>query len=549
MSTTKQFLSRVEAVEKKRFSRSGAKLTEAQREERHRCESSFYEFVKHAWVYLEGRPYIDGWHVQAICEHLQALQKLEIRDLLLNIPFRHGKSLLAGALFSAWCWTIEPELRLLYTAYAQKLSTKDSVACRRLITSEWYQRLWGHKYRLMRDVNNLLRFDNSKFGYRIASSVSGAITGFGGDIICVDDPNNIFEVQSEVIRDSVNNWWDNVMSTRFSIAATGRRLVIQQRCHISDLSGHILAKNDPSWIHLCLPAEYEKSRRSVTIPLPMSNNKVWMDPRKKEGELLWPQGMGADDLEKIKRNFNHDSYIIACQLQQRPSPEGGGILREEWFKTWKQRDYPEFDFVLQSWDTSLTKKDDTSCYNACTTWGIFKDSGGINNIMLLSVFKEKMEYPDLRKAAVRLAYNYEDVIYDDPLLGAPRNAPDMILIEEKVSGYSLLQDLGRANLNVMAFNPGKYKGRKVGRCRLVSHLIENGLVWLPAKSPTFEYYTDDSQMFLSAALTFPCKEANDVIDSMSQAFIRLTSTGWVANKEDPVFQTEPNWRTIDKPYD
>lgn len=661
--------------------RGKPQLSDKDEELRLNCEASFYEFVKHAWVHLEGREYIDGWHCQAISEHLQAMQQMEIRDLLINLPPRVGKSLIVGALFPAWCWTVEPELRFLYTSYAQHLSVRDAVACRRLITSSWYENLWGFKFTLMGDVNNKLRFDNSRHGYRLASSVGGTITGQGGDIICCfpydvlvttdkgqiaigdiveqqiecnilsynhqnnkieykpileymhnhseelieidfedgsvlkctedhpvyvngkgyvhaekltekdfllalnkmtktvksirrikssqsvynlnvadnhnyfankvlvhncDDPNSITDVHSEVIRTSVNDWWDYVMSTRFCNAATGRRLLVQQRCHANDLSGHILAKDDPSWIVLCLPMSFEKSRRAVTVPLPMSNGKVWMDPRKNEGDLLWPEGINEVAVEKIKKNFNYDSYVIASQLQQRPSPAEGGILKEEWFKPWKQKDLPDFQYILQSWDTALTSNK-MSCYSACTTWGVFKDKGGINNIMLLSLFREKIEYPDLRKAATRLAYNYEDVYFDDPIDGPRHLPPDLILIEAKVSGYSLLADLMRANLSVMAFNPGKY-GDKIGRCRIVSHLMENGLVWLPTVHPKHEYYTEDSQMFLEAAITFPNTESNDIIDSMSQAFIRLTSTGWITNKEDPVDVWEPNWKQIDKPY-
>lgn len=510
------------------------------------CEDSFYEFVKRAWGFLEGRPFIDGWHVQALCEHLQAVYKLEIRDLLINLPPRVGKSLIVSALFPAWCWVKEPGLRFLYTSYAQHLSVRDSVYCRRLITSDWYKNLWGDKFKLMGDVNNKLRFDNDKHGYRIASSVGGTITGQGGDINCCDDPNNIKEVHSEVSRREVNDWWDYTFSTRFCLAATARRIISQQRAHQDDLSGHIFAKDDPSWIVLCLPMEFEVSRRAVTIPLPMSQGKMWRDPRKKEGELLWPDGINEIALKKIKKNFNHDSYTIAGQLQQRPSPAEGGILKTEWFKPWKQKDFPNFEYILQSWDTALTTSDE-SCDSACTTWGVFKDKHDIDNIMLLSVFSEKVEFPELRKIATRLAKNYEDVYIDDPILG--HNPPDLVLIEAKVSGYSLLQEFMRANIPVMRFDPTRH-GNKIGRCRLISHLIENGLVWLPTQAPSCEYLSQDSQIFLEAAVNFPNgnKANNDIIDSMSQAFIRLTSTGWIVNKEDPRDDLEPNWKQEARPY-
>lgn len=148
-----------------------------------KCEHSFYEFVKHAWKTLENRDFIDGWHVKVLCDHLEAVYYMDIRKLVINLPPRTGKSNIVSVMFPAWCWAKQPELRFLYTAYAQILSVRDSVGCRRLITSEWYRRLWGDKFTLMSDVNNKLRFDNDKSGYRIASSTGGTNTGLGGDFV------------------------------------------------------------------------------------------------------------------------------------------------------------------------------------------------------------------------------------------------------------------------------------------------------------------------------------------------------------------------------
>lgn len=547
MPNVQKLLNTLIVIDKKRAFRKGVGLTDEQIEERELCENSFLEFTKRAWPVIEGNaPFIYGWHVEAICEHLEALYKLEINRLIINVPPRSGKSNLCSVLYCPWVWTKQPHLRFLYSAYAQSLSVRDSVKSRRLIQSDWYQSLWGDKVKLMGDVNNKLRFDNNRTGYRIASSVGGSNTGEGGQFEICDDGNNVKEMDSEAIRNGTNEWHDFVMSTRHSGTIDQfRRLVVQQRTHEMDITGNILAKDDPRWIHLRLPMEFEKANRCITIPLSNTNGRKWQDPRKKEGELLWPEGMPAEHVELLKtKDFHNDSYRIAGQLQQRPSPAGGGILKEEWFNAWKQRDLPEFEYVLQSWDTALTSSHD-SCYSACTTWGIFKDRGSVNNIILLSVFRARLEYPDLRKMATRLANNYNDTYIDDPLAG--RNPPNLILIEAKVSGYSLLSDLMRANLPVMRFDPGKH-GDKVGRCRLVSHLIENGLVWLPTDYPKHEFYTADSEMFIDAAVTFPNAESNDIIDSMSQAFIRLTSTGWLANKKDPLDEYEQNWKRLERPY-
>lgn len=546
MARTRNLLDSLNKIGKETLKRQGKLLTDAQIEERYFCEMSLYLFAERAWPLIEGgNDLIPAWHIQAVCEHLEALYTLQINRLIINLPPRMGKSGICSVLFPAWVWTKSPHQSFLYSAYAQTLSIRDSLKCRRLIQSGWYQTLWGDKVTLTGDMNSKLRFENTASGYRIASSVGGSNTGFGAHYDICDDPNNIFDTGSDIIREGVNEWHDYVMSSRHAgIASDFRRLVVQQRTHYKDVTGNILAKDDQRWIHLRLPMEFEKNYPCRTIPLRMSGGKIFKDPRKKEGELLWPAGMNAQELDLFKKkDFKSDSYRIAGQLQQRPSPEGGGIIKKEWFRPWMKRTWPAFEYTLQSWDTALTSGKN-SCYSACTTWGVFKDDRGIYNVMLLSSFRGRLEYPDLRKMATRLSYNYQDTDIENPIRG--HYPPDLVLIEEKVSGYSLLSDLMRANIPVMKFNPNRH-GDKIGRCRVVTHIIENGLVWLPTEAPKHELLSEESQHFLYAASLFPNDESNDLIDSMSQAFIRLMGSGWLSNKDDPVPVDLEPWKK-NKPY-
>ncbi len=505
-------------------------LTDEEQKIKTLCQKSFHAFVRYAWHIMNPSiAFIDGMPLQVICEHLQALYEGHIPNLIINIPPRMGKSTLAAIAFPAWVWTKSPGYRFLYTAYAQSLSVRDSSACRRLLLSPWYQNLWGRKFSLLHDSNTKLRFHNNKGGFRLCSSVGGSNTGEGGDIIIADDPNNVSDSTSELIREGTNEWWSSVMSTRVTNLSTARRLVIQQRCHSRDLSGYILSSYADDWVHLNLPMEFEKHRRCKTIVLPSSSPRIWRDPRRKEGDLLWPELMGPKEVEKLKRFFKHDTYRISGQLQQRPAPEGGGIIKTDWFQPFTESEYPEFIYILQSWDTALTKKD-SSAYSACTTWGVWEDQkNGHRNIMLLSLFAERLEYPELRKMAVRLSNNYFDTDQEEPL--KYKVAPHLVVIEEKVSGYSLIQDLSRANIPISAFKPNKY-GDKVARARKTTHLMENGRIFLPTEHPDYTEYTQEAQRFLEACSLFPNGESNDIIDSMSQALIRISEGDWVFNTDD-----------------
>lgn len=525
-------------------------LTPEEREIKKKCEQSLYFFAKECWVQVTGRAFIDGWHVHAICEHLEALYNLDIRDLLINQPFRTGKSIICSVIFPCWIWAKQPNFRFLCTSYSDKLSMRDSTASRRLVQSEWYQRLWGRTVRLREDAQNLHRFETTAGGHRVSTAMRGGNTGFGGDLLLFDDPNNIKTVESIIVREEINHIFDNVFSSRFENLSQRRRLVVQQRAHTMDLSGHILSKTEGNWVHLCLPMEFETHRKCKTIVLPSTKGKKWTDPREKEGELLWPGGIDATALKELKANdFNNDSYSIAGQLQQRPSPLAGGMIKKEWFNIWR-KEMPAFDYVLSSWDTALVGSQ-TSAHSSCSTWGVFTHNG-LRNVMLISLFTAQIDYPELRKMAIRLYNNYYDSYIDDPLDGQETRNPNHILIEAKVSGYSLAADLVRAHLPIQTFNPNLY-GHKVGRARLISHVIENGRVWVPTIAPHYRNITEEGQILLNAAALFPNpmqgSNSNDIIDSMSQALITLKNCGWIYNTDDPRPDPVDAWKNERKLFE
>lgn len=521
-------------------------LTEEERKIKKQCEKSLLFFTQYFWNDVVPDPFKSNWHIDARAEHLEALVSKTILQILLSEPPRQGKSIMLGVMFTPWVWIADypgasPTARFMFNSYNEDLLRRDALLCRTLIDSPKFKKFWGHKVFLKKGHRKVLDFRNNHGGSRLSISMSGGVTGSGSDYLIIDDPNNILNALSPASLFKVNWWWDVVMPTRVHNPAEQRIVISQQRCNVEDLTGHVLSSPSAHrWVHFRVPMEFEKNHRCVTVPLPSTNGKKWQDPRTRENELLFPAHFPRTEVDKLKERLKFDPYVIAGQLQQRPTPLGGGALKISWFKLWEEADYPEFEHILTSWDTAFTKGD-FSAYSAASTWGLFEHNG-VKNLMFLSLFKDKLEYPDLRQMVLRLAINYEDTVFKAPAKGI--NKVDRVVIESKASGYSLMQDLSRqdwpSGIIMQGFDPTKdaiVDGRrgfnKEGRAMLVSHLIAAGQVWIPSELPKCEVPTEEAQMLLNACQTFPSPDANDVIDTLSQALIVFSKEGSIYNRKDP----------------
>ena len=442
------------------------------------AQARLSEFIRQAWPVLEpNTPYVHGWHIDAICAHLEAVTHGQIRNLLINMPPRHAKSLIVSVFWPVWEWITTPERRWLFSAYAQKLSARDSLRCRRLITSAWYQNRYGARYQLTRDQNAKIRFENDKTGYRIATSVGGVVTGEGGDRIVVDDPHNVTEAKSAVVREDTLLWWDEAMSTRVNDPKTSAKVIVMQRLHERDLSAHVLQQK--LYEHLCLPAEYEGKKFFTTIG--------WSDPRAQVGELLWPARFGAREIAEMKLQLR--AFGTACQLQQRPAPQAGGLIKLEWWRYY--REPPSFARVVQSWDTAFKKNRDND-RSVCTTWGVARDG-----YYLLDCWAGRVEFPELKRVVVQQAAKWR---------------PQQILIEDKASGQSLTQELQRETC--LPIKPVGVDPDKIARVNAVTGLIEAGKVFLPQAADWVADFVDECALF-------PHGRHDDRVDSMTQALAHL----------------------------
>lgn len=443
------------------------------------------EFVRQAWPIVEpSTPFVPGWHIDAIIEHIEAISNGEIRNLVINVPPRHMKSLLVSVFWPAWEWIRWPSRRWLFASYAESLAIRDNVRSRRLIQSGWYQANWGNSFRFAGDQNEKRKIETNKGGHRIAVGTGGSATGEGGDRLIIDDPHNIGEIESTTVRKGVLEWFDQVWSTRANDPKHSAKVIIMQRCHSEDLAGHVLERG--GWEHLSIPAEFEGATSATSIH--------WSDPRRAEGELIWPERIGPTEIEEAKRTLG--SFGYAGQYQQRPVPASGGVWKASWFRFYAARDLPViFDTVVDSWDCAF-KDTDGSDYVCGQRWGRI----GPDFYLIAQVWK-KMDMPETFKAVLDFREGAKHLV-------------NAVLIEDKANGPGVISMAKKRIPGVLAVNP---EGGKVVRAHGCAPTIEAGNVYLPM--PQEQPWVDD---LVLEYCTFPNARHDDRVDATSQAIIWLT---------------------------
>ena len=471
------------------------------------AEASLSEFAKQAWHVLEPVSELKwGWALDAICLHLQAVSDGDIKRLLMNVPPGSMKSLLTNVLWPAWEWGPlgMPSMRFLSTAHKQDLAIRDNLKCRRLIQSEWYQSRWS--ITITSDQNSKSKFENDKTGFREAMAFT-SMTGSRGDRVTLDDPLSVDDANSEAALAAAESTFREALPTRVNNDDSAI-VVIMQRLHEKDTSGIIL-KEMLGYEHLCLPMEFEPERRCRT-------SIGFTDPRKKEGELMFPERFGPQTVKSYKKVLGEMAY--AGQMQQRPAPAGGGILKTKHFQLWPHdRELPVFDFVLQSLDAAYTANttNDPSAFGA---WGVFTYNGR-RGAMLLDCWADHLTFPDLRSKLVEEWHS----VYGKTSQRKGKKA-DAFLIEAKASGLSLIQDLRQANIPAIPYNPGN--ADKINRAHQASPVLELDCLWIPESTREPGKPVTWARGFLKELEMFPNGEHDDQVDQFTQAIIYLRDQGW-----------------------
>lgn len=425
--------------------------------------------------------FLPNWHIDLIAEYLEAARRGEVRRLIINMPPRSLKSICVSVAWPAWLLGHAPHSRIIAASYARSLALKHSVECRHVMQAEWYRTLFP-KVMLADDQNEKHKFLTTERGFRLATSVGGAVTGEGGQFLIMDDPLNPMQALRAKGRAYVNAWFDHTFASRLDDKGRGVIVLVMQRLHEDDLSGYLLRKG--GWEHLCLPAVAEED-----VVLQKGNVRV----ERQCGQVLHGDREGLALIERAKVELG--SRAFAAQYQQAPLRECDGMVKRAWFG--RCAVLPEhFDRVVQSWDTAI-KSGESNDASVCLTFGEVGQKS-----YLLDVRLGRYEYPELKRLMVACAQAWE---------------PQVILIEDKASGQQLLQDMRRETaLPVIGV---RAQQDKVSRFAAVSAMIEAGRLVLPEQAGWLAE-------FESEVLLFPEKKHDDQVDALSQYLNWVRGRGW-----------------------
>lgn len=450
--------------------------------EREFCKRSLANFIKRAWPHIDPQPYIHGWHMDAIAEHLEACARGEITRLLINVPPGTSKSTSTSVFFPAWLWGPFgwPGARFIGASYEQGLATRDNRKARLLIESEWYQRHWPIE--LVSDQNEKTGFENSERGFRQSCAVK-SMTGKRGDFVVWDDPLSPEKAYSELERETANRVFAETLPTRLNDPKKSAIIIVMQRLHEDDVSGYILSR-DLGYEHLCLPMEYEPERACST-------SIGFSDPRKEVGELLFPERFPADVVERDKQVMG--SFAIAGQYQQRPVPREGGMFKHSWFNVVGA--VPAGTEFVRGWDLAASTKSDSPW-----TAGVKIGRTPQGRFIIADARRERVTTP---RAFIKAT--------------ATQDGPDVFISYPQDPGQAG-KDQSRsiaADLAGYKFRSTPESGDKATRAEPLAAQAEAGNVDV--------LRGDWNAVFLDEICAFPFGKFMDQVDAASRAFNELAS--------------------------
>lgn len=462
---------------------------------------SLREYIEMAWHQVEPSvPFQPGWHIDAICDHLEAVKAGEIDRLVINVPPGIGKSLIACVFFPSWLWTDWPGAKFITASYSEDVAKRDSLRMRNLVESKWWRERWGHQMTPNRAQWAATHFRNKQGGFRFAVGVTGGVTGEHANVQIVDDPIKPLEVTGKLAvtkttLERCDTWWDQTMPTRLVDAAVARvaaRIIIMQRLHEADLSGRMI--KDAGYHHLCLPMEYETKSTRKGLPCVIKGCRAQhiedTDPRTEDKELLEPNRKPREAVDKTKRELG--SRGAASQFGQRPAPAEGAIFKRNGLRYYRKKDLPRLDRQIQSWD--MTFKEAASSFVCGQAWG---QAGA--DCYLLGQRREKWGMSKTCDQVKLMSLDFPKAY--KKYVEAKANGPAVVdMLKKIVSGFELVEP----------------EGGKEARANAVEPMWESGNVYLPhpEECPWVEEFVEE-------VLGFPAMKNDDQVDCMTQALVKL----------------------------
>jgi predicted phage terminase large subunit-like protein len=514
-----------------------------------RCEESLFEFVRTFWHIVEpSNPLIEGWVMEAICQHLQAVSEDEIQRAIVNVPPGCSKSLLSCVFFPAWEWGPRnmPSMRYAAFSYTSTLTERDNWRLLQLIQSPLYRDYWGDRFSISGGKIKIL---TDATGWKLATSISGVGTGERADRLLLDDLNNVKESESRAILDSTNQWIREVMPTRLNHLDRSAIIAIQQRTAEDDCTGTLVSGRD-DWTWLMIPMCFEPDRHCTT-------SIGWTDPRTEEGDLCWPERFSPAAVKALEREMG--DYAWHGQMQQSPKPRGGGIIKDEWWQQWASPHPPPLDFCIASLDTALTEKE-SSDYSALTIWGSFQAAGNViggelrdyqfvaNNetedTFAGAAGRERMDMVAASLPKILMLHGWKDrlslpALTERVLASCLRFRVDVLVIENKANGWAVNQTLrehfSAKPFGIHMFEPRRY-GDKSARLYGVQHLFSEGMIFAPGEFDENDTWAWKkwAQAVIDNVSQFPRGKNDDLTDTVSMALWFLRQRGFAPRKEDAV---------------
>lgn len=452
-------------------------------------EMSLWEFFRRSWHVIEpSTPLVDGFYMQAICEHVEAALKgrLSKRNFMALVPPGSAKSRIGSVVTTPHMWLTQPSWQVICASGNPRVASRDSVYARAIIESPWYAQTFGLTWTLADDQNEKLRFANSRFGYRMALSTGARVTGDRADALIVDDPLDASAAYSTLERQDRQVWWDQGFANRVNDPKRAARILIQQRLHTEDLAGYLLAREADQWEVLTIPQEWDEGRRTVT-------SLGWTDPRKEDGELMAPDRFSAEVVAEEKLRLGASGY--AGQHLQLPANADGELFRRGCLVMIEPDQMPACSQVILSMDTAFSTKT-TADRTAVIVMGQFP-----KGCVILDVIAVRCAYPQLRALAEQLALKWK---------------PSAVLVENKASGQSLLQSLQQeTSLPIVSIQADR---DKISRATVCTPSWEAKRVHAPAGAPWLAE-------FEAEVYSFPKAAHDDITDALTQGLNYLLVAG------------------------